>query len=66
MIFTGQSALHVAASQGHLACCESLIQYGLDILGQDNHKMTPIHLAGDKIVVFNFIRVYYQECVCDG
>jgi serine/threonine-protein phosphatase 6 regulatory ankyrin repeat subunit B len=40
-----QTALHIAASEGHLEIARYLVEKGADLLIQDAVDMTPIHLA---------------------
>ena len=40
-----QTALHKAASQGHVEIVEYLIEKGADVLLLDGVDMTPLHLA---------------------
>lgn len=42
---SGQTPLHLAASEGLLACTEILVQAGADVLAQDGMGNTPLDLA---------------------
>lgn len=42
---SGQTPLHLAASEGHLECARILVKAGADVLVKDNMGFTPLDLA---------------------
>lgn len=42
---SGQTPLHLAASEGFLDCAEVLVKAGADVLAEDSSGQTPLDLA---------------------
>src|SRR6218665_1800545 len=52
MLPVGRTALHLAASRGHMLCCDLLLQQGASVMVQDLiSKATPLHLAGCILIL---------------
>ncbi|KAK7016195.1 hypothetical protein SK128_001715 [Halocaridina rubra] len=45
---SGDTALHIAAREGHSETCLELIKAGADCNAKNEHKRTPLHLAAKK------------------
>ncbi|XP_046857698.1 uncharacterized protein LOC124451114 isoform X2 [Xenia sp. Carnegie-2017] len=41
----GQSPLHTASKMGHLACVQTLVEHGSDVLAKDNEGLTSANIA---------------------
>lgn len=58
--------VHVAASAGHLACLQLLVQLGGDVLARDSKQLTPIdhaNISGQELCL-NYLHNILCEWVC--
>jgi len=61
---TGQTALHLAASQGFSSCCEALLSQGANVMVADSvTKATPLHVAG-TVCYFLLLFMSTQHVCC--
>ncbi|XP_040887736.1 ankyrin repeat domain-containing protein 53 [Toxotes jaculatrix] len=58
---SGQTPLHLAASEGLLDCTEVLVQAGADVLAQDSMGLTPLDLA--RIWCHRKVARYLKSCM---
>uniref|UniRef100_A0A665US37 Si:ch211-1o7.2 n=1 Tax=Echeneis naucrates TaxID=173247 RepID=A0A665US37_ECHNA len=58
---SGQTPLHLAASEGLLDCSEILVQAGANVLAQDNMGLTPLDFA--RIWCHRKVARYLKSCM---